>query len=319
MEKLIDKSGRRINYLRLSITEKCNLKCIYCSRYVQSDERKIGFMTPEEIERIVHIFQKIDRVKIRLTGGEPLLRSDIVEITKRLSKFHSVDSFLTTNGILLKRYAQLLKDAGLKRINISLDSLKEDVFKRITSGGNIKDVIEGIYQAKMVGFEPIKLNVVLLRGINDGEINSFIDFGERMGIIIRFIEVMPLGMKHWKRYFVSNDELISRLKGLFDKRYPIISDGPARYYKLKNGMEVGFISPISHNFCDTCSRLRITSDGFLRTCLVNGREYNLIGLLREGGSDDEIIEFLRKAIEEKQGCGDYSDITHFRPMVEIGG
>lgn len=317
MKKLIDRNGRRINYLRLSVTPRCNFRCIYCSK--KTEGLRTRFLTPHEIEKIVSILQKIDKLKIRLTGGEPLLREDIVEIVERLSRYSSVDVFLTTNGSLLKKYAKPLREAGLKRLNVSLDSLKPDVFKKITNSESFGDVLDGIYAAKDAGFYPIKINVVLLRGINDSEIFEFINFSERTGVIIRFIEVMPLGIDNWRRYFISNDEIIKKIDHIIDRSSGSIMDGPARYFKLKNGVELGFISPISHNFCDTCSRIRISYDGYLITCLVSGKEYDLLGLLRNGGDEAEIIRFIRKVIDEKPVSGDYGERLINRTMVEIGG
>jgi len=317
MKRLVDKKGRRVNYLRISVIPLCNMKCIYCykEKVVLNKER---MMSPSEIGKIVEIFSNLDEVKIRLTGGEPLLRNDIVDIVREIISRGINSLFITTNGALLKKYAFPLKEAGLKRINVSLDSLKEKNFERITGGGKLQEVLDGIEEAKKAGFESIKINVVLLRGINDDEIWDFISFAESNGFVLRFIEVMPVGLKNWERYFISQDEVFKKLSSAIDWKAPNVIDGPARYYKLKNGFEIGFISPISHNFCERCSRLRITYDGYLRACLLGGKEYDILSLLREG-KEEEVISVIKGAISEKPAKGISAEVSSGRRMVEIGG
>ena len=306
MIQLIDSYNRHINYLRISITDRCNLRCIYCMP--KEGISLIGhddILSYEELLRIACIAVKKGITKIRITGGEPLARKGVVQFVSALSGIQGIqDLSMTTNGILLSPAAQPLRSAGLKRLNISLDSLNPDKYTMITRGGDINQIIAGIKSAQEAGFSPIKINVVVIRGINDDEITSFAKLSMEKNLQVRFIEYMPVGMENgWeKERFVSSDEIRQRIKTIG----PLLelpsdnSSGPAQMYTIEGAQgRLGFISALSDHFCATCNRLRLTPDGKLRTCLFSDAEVDLKTKLRQGCSDDALADFINEAILSK--------------------
>ena len=326
---LLDPFRRKINYLRISITDRCNLRCRYCM-----PEEGISIiphqeiLTYEEILRVVRVFGTEGISKVRLTGGEPLVRKGIVNFVSRLSQIEEIkDLSLTTNGILLKEFGQDLKNAGLKRINISLDSLKKDRFFQITRKDEFEKVWAGIEEALRVGLSPIKINMVAIRGFNDDEIESFAQLTLGLPLIVRFIEYMPSGNgDEWKETdILTISQIMSHLKNV-GKLIPIPSDrwdGPAKRFQIEGALgEIGLIGAISSHFCDDCNRLRLTPDGKIRTCLFSDEEIDIKELLRNGGSDRDLKEKLFVALKKKPER--HSINTHQfkkcqRNMSAIGG
>lgn len=316
-----DSFGREINYLRISLTDRCNLRCKYCmpedgiEKFCHEE-----ILTLEEIYQITKSFVELGINKIRLTGGEPLARKGIVELISRVAKLPGVkDIAMTTNGILLKQYAQDLKDAGLNRVNISLDTLDKDRYKQITRGGNLKDALDGIKEAQRVGLKPIKINTVLIGGFNDEEIEDLVDITKEEIVDLRFIELMPIGEAvDWaKEKFVSNDIILERVKELSEVPREDISS-PAVYYKLPNGKgKVGIINPISCKFCDNCNRVRLTSSGKLKLCLHSNKEIDIKQALIDG---QDMKEFILESILKKEESHHLEDGEYIkRNMNQIGG
>jgi cyclic pyranopterin phosphate synthase len=337
MRKIKDNFQRTIDYMRVSVTDRCNLRCIYCMppegiRLIKHKE----ILSYEEIVRIVRIASGIGVKKVRITGGEPLARKNITYLIAAIKNIEGIeDMSLTTNGVLLERYAEELAEAGLDRVNISLDSFRSDKYREITRGGDIDVVLRGIASAEMAGLRPIKINVVPIRGFNEDEIEEFAKVTLKAPYQVRFIEFMPFGVKgiEWPEKYISTDEIKSIVEGIAPLTpVKIRKSGPARYFRFDNAPGiVGFISPISHHFCKECNRLRLTADGKLRPCLFSETEIDLKPSLRCGAHDDEIkrliklsIEIkpeghniriqnpeLRKLISEKE--------DYLRPMSKIGG
>ncbi len=325
---MVDAYGRRIDYVRISVTDRCNLRCRYCMpeegiKLFPHDE----LLSYEEIERAVRIMSRMGFSKVRLTGGEPLVRKDLHILVERLSSIERVrDVSLTTNGTLFYKFAKKLKDAGLRRINISLDSLRKDRFRWITRLGNLDDVLKSIDTAIEMGFHPVKINVVLIRGFNDDEIFDFAKFAMENPVTVRFIEYMPTGGQS----FWSVDKVVknSEVRKLLETRMKLVpSDddggGPAQVYAVVGGRgKVGFISPISSHFCSTCNRIRITSDGKVRPCLFSDLEFDIKSPMRRGMGDEEVASVIKEAIKSKpkaHGIFSFSFKKCQRPMTKIGG
>lgn len=320
---MLDTIGRKVNYLRISVTDLCNLRCKYCmpeeGLCKKSHE---DILRIEEIEDIVREGAKIGIDKVRITGGEPLTRRGIIELIGKISRIDGIkDLAITTNGLLLKKYANELKDAGLNRVNISIDSLDKEKYREITRGGNIKDVLEGIEAAKKAGLTPIKLNIVLIGGFNDDEIQDFVNLTRDEEIDVRFIELMPLGeASTWaKGHFIPNTIVLDR----FPELMPLWKEdkgSPAEYYKLPNGRgRIGLINPISNHFCSSCNRIRITSDGKIKPCLHSNDEINIRTLLKE---NIELTDIFKLAIESKPKEHMINDFEYqpvIRNMYQIGG
>lgn len=327
---LKDPSGRRIDYLRISVTDRCNLRCIYCmpSQGIRPVEYK-EILRYEEIIRIVRIASLLGVKKVRLTGGEPLRRRDITFLIKGISSIDGITEIgLTTNGLLLGKYAHSLKEAGLTRINVSLDSLDPSRYREITGGGDIETVLRGIEEAEMAGLTPISINMVPVKGINEDEIEAFAGLTLEKPYRIRFIEFMPIGAREFwspERYVPEEDirkriEKIGRLEPA-----DLNTGGPARYWRLPGARGViGFISALSNHFCNECNRLRITSDGKIRPCLFSETEIDLKPVLRGGGDDRELMRVMSLAVQCKPiGHGLSPDKKALnpvlRPMSKIGG
>ena len=303
---LLDPYHRKINYLRISITDRCNLRCSYCM-----PEQGIALiphhdiLNYEEILRIVRVFATEGISKVRLTGGEPLVRKGILDFVSRLSQIKGIEDLsLTTNGILLKPFALPLKEAGLKRVNISLDSLQPERFYQITRRDEFQRVWEGIEESLRVGLHPIKLNMVAIQGINDDEIESFARLTLHRPLIVRFIEYMPAGNgEEWKEGRVLTIPQIQKRIESVAKLMSIPSsqwDGPARRFRLEGAVgEIGLIGPVSNHFCDSCNRLRLTPDGKIRTCLFSDEEIDVKEILRHGGDDNDLKERLMIALKTK--------------------
>lgn len=316
-----DSFGRTISYLRISLTDLCNLRCKYCmpEKGVCKVEHK-DVLSLEEIYEVAKVFVSLGVNKIRLTGGEPLTRKGIVGLVDKIAKLDGVkDLAMTTNGILLKKYARDLKLAGLRRVNISLDTLDEKKYSQITRGGRLKDVLEGIEAAKSEGLTPIKINTVLIGGFNVNEIEDFVNLTKTEEIDIRFIELMPIGeaSKWAEENFVSNEVILNKVSAL-EKVERIDPSSPAVYYKLPYAKgRVGIINPISCKFCEYCNRVRLTSQGKLKLCLHSNEEIDLKDKLRKGENLEEIILNAVKSKPESHHLEDGQYISD--SMYQIGG
>jgi cyclic pyranopterin phosphate synthase len=320
----MDPFGRHIDYLRVSVTDRCNERCLYCMpKGYKGWAERADHLTADEIVRIVEQSTTLGFRKFRLTGGEPLVRKDIVEIARRIWDLPGVQTLgLSTNGVLLKDLAVPLKQAGVRSVNISLDALDPEVYRKLT-GGRLEDALEGIGAAAAAGFEVVKLNCVLLRGINDDQIVPLAKFGATLGMPVRFIELMPLapGGPVDDRHFLSVSDAMARLaehaplEPAQDKPH---GHGPARYY-LFQGAHVGFIGSVTcADFCTTCNKLRLTADGKLRPCLGRHGEIDLVPALR--GETAEVITAFEEAIANKPENHSFAeDFEVQRPMTAIGG
>lgn len=302
MTGIVDSSGRNIDYLRVSVTDRCNLRCLYCMPPEGVPKMLHGeILSYEEIRSVVRAAAELGIGKIRLTGGEPLVRTDLHRLVGMLSQIEGIRELsLTTNGTLLKKWAQELRRAGLSRINVSLDTLRADRFQYITRWGTLKDVLEGIRAAKETGFEPVKINTVVMRGTNDDELLDFAGMTYEEGCHVRFIELMPF---RGTAEFVPSTEL-RQLIGALGKLEPCASvtgNGPATYYRLAGARgTIGFINPLSDlSFCSRCNRIRLTPDGKLRPCLLGEDEIDLKGALRGNASPAELKRLILKAIASK--------------------
>ena len=305
-ERLTDMFARQISYLRISLTDHCNLRCQYCTpqegRIKLANEELLRY---EEILRVVRLAVSLGIEKVRLTGGEPLVRREVLSFIQELAQIPGLNDIrLTTNGVLLADHAEALKKAGISKLNISLDTLIPERFRQITGVDAFARVWAGISKARELGFSPLKLNVVALKGINDDEFIDFARLTLAEPLQIRFIEFMPIGASALcdKGRYISSQGIMDLLKPLGPLE-PVSAkrmDGPARIYRLAGAVgSLGFISPISHHFCDRCNRLRLTSEGRLRSCLLSDQEIDLRESLRSGASDEEIRALIIAAILNK--------------------
>ena len=304
--KLIDRFHRHINYLRISITDRCNLKCVYCvPRELVPKLSHEEILSYEEILRLVRIGTRMGISKVRVTGGDPLVRNGVYEFLKALTAIPKLrDVSLTTNGVFLRDNLQKIQDAGIKRLNISMDTLNREKFKVLSGRDAFDRVWEGIRKAERMGFSPIKLNVVALRGINEDELIDLAALSYTHPFHIRFIEYMPIGERILEiRKPLLAPEIQARIETL-GRLIPVqtgTDDGPARRFRLDGAMgEVGFISALSHHFCGTCNRLRLTADGQLRPCLLSDIQEDIKGPLRSGCSDRELSDIFLKTVRYKQ-------------------
>jgi cyclic pyranopterin phosphate synthase len=330
MALLSDKFGRPITDLRIAITDHCNYKCVYCR--TGNEGALYGDLPFDDYLRMARVLASLGIKKVRLTGGEPLLRKGIVEFVRSLSKLRSADGeplelALTTNGHLLAEMAQPLKDAGLERVTVSMDAVDPDRFARITRVANGYDrVLAGIRASKRAGLEPVKVNCVLLRGFNEDQIIPFGMFAREENVVLRFIEFMPLEEDRvWSPdVVVTLDEILERMaeyRPLVE--IPHARSETARRYRFDDGIgEIGIIAPVSHPFCGHCSRIRITSDGKIRTCLFSVWDHDLHAQMRRGASDAQLEEFIRDVVlhkEERHHIGEPDFVPASRTMVHIGG
>jgi GTP 3',8-cyclase len=330
MPGLTDKFGRAITDLRISVTDRCNYKCVYCR--TGNEGALYGDLTFAEYLRMARVFAGLGIRKIRITGGEPLLRGGVVDFIRDLAQLRNVegellDLALTTNGHLLSDMAQALKNAGLQRVTVSMDAVDPDRFARITRVPNGYDnVLAGIRAARRAGLWPVKVNCVLMRGFNEDQIIPFGMFAREEGVVVRFIEFMPLEEDRvWSpETVVTLDEIVRRMA----EYRPLVEiphgrSETARRFRFDDGIgEIGIIAPVSHPFCGHCSRIRITSDGKIRTCLFSVWDHDLHELMVRGASDDELAEFIRGVVqrkEERHHIGEPDFVPASRTMVHIGG
>jgi cyclic pyranopterin phosphate synthase len=329
-EPLIDAFGRLHTNLRVSVTDRCNIRCFYCmpNENVQFKPRN-EILAFEEIERFVRVVARMGVNKVRLTGGEPLVRSGVDTLVAKLASIPGVEDIaMTTNGIFLDEYAQKLKDAGLTRLNISLDTLSEETFIRISRREGLQRVLDGIFAAQQAGFEKIRLNAVAIKGITEAEVVPLGHFAREHGLELRFIEFMPLDAENrWQSDQVLSGETIREI--LEEEFGPLVAASrldpsqPAVDYIFADGVgRIGFINPVSQPFCHDCNRLRITAEGPVRNCLFSLVEWDARRLLRDGASDDEIAQLVRDCVAAKKP-GHGIDSPHFikpeRAMYQIGG
>lgn len=339
--RLRDKFGRSITDLRVSVTDRCNYKCVYCR--TGNEGAQYTELSIEDYLRMVRVFVSLGVEKVRLTGGEPLLRSGLVEMVRELAGMRtaflpdgsfangqgdSLDIALTTNGHLLEGLAQPLKDAGLNRITVSMDAVESETFSAITRvPQSFQKVLGGIRKAQTVGLGPVKVNCVLLRGFNDGQIEQFAEFSRKEGVIVRFIEWMPLEEdRSWKREtVVSMDEIVERLNAYrpLAELAPHTASETAKRFTFDDGLgEIGIIAPVSRPFCGHCSRVRLTSDGKIRTCLFSQSDHDLYGEMLRGGTDEELATYIRMIVMRKEArhhIGEPGFEKPSRSMVHIGG
>ncbi len=335
--RLRDRHGREITDLRLSVTDRCNFRCVYCRSGAGSGDggQPLGELSLADYSRMLRLFVSLGVEKIRFTGGEPLLRRGLVDLIRDTARLRSayapgvpLDLALTTNGHLLAPMARELKAAGLSRVTVSMDAVNPDTFAQITRVPNsFTRVRDGVRAAQDAGLGPVKINCVLLRGFNDGEIEAFAEFSRNEGVIVRFIEFMPLGEdRTWAAETVVRlDEIVERLTRV----RPVVAlpanqlSETARRYTFDDGKgEIGIIAPVSHPFCGHCSRIRLTSDGKIRTCLFSQTDYDLAGRMHRGVADDDLLGYIRQVVDRKEArhhIGEEGFLSPSRSMVQIGG
>ena len=301
---LVDKFGRSIDYVRISVTDRCDLRCSYCMpKHFRDFHEPEEWLTFDELERVVGAFARMGTRRIRLTGGEPLVRKNLPELAQRLSALPGLhDLSLSTNCTRMVKHAEALKAAGIGRVNVSLDSLNAGTFKTLT-GGKLEKVLDGLMAAKATGLNPIKVNMVLMKGVNDHEVESMVEFCARHGFTLRFIETMPVGdMGREASYqYVNLQDIKKRLSKSFELVPGVMpGGGPARYMNVVGtDITIGFITPMSQHFCETCNRVRLSVDGTIYTCLGQENNFELRPLLRQGISDCELEQAIRSAIDLK--------------------
>lgn len=317
---LIDQFGRTVDYIRLSITDRCDFRCLYCMSEEMSFLPRDEVLSLEECARLVKVFVSLGVKKVRITGGEPLVRKNAMWLFDEIGHLAGLKELvLTTNGSQLSQHAQALRKSGVKRINISLDSLNAERFKKITRVGELSKVLAGIQAAKQAGFENIKLNTVLMRGFNDDEASDLVKFAIEQEIDISFIEEMPLGEVDHTRgsTFVSNLETLAKLQSEYSLvSSTITTGGPARYWQVaKTQTKVGFISPHSHNFCESCNRVRITCKGELFLCLGQEGKVDLMPIMRAHPNDDApLVDAILGSMANKPKGHDF-DLKRAAPAV----
>ena len=329
--RLRDSYNRTITDLRLSVTDRCNYRCVYCR--TGEDGAQYSELPIADYARILRVFVSLGIEKIRLTGGEPLLRQGLLDLIRETAQFRSdfapsLDIALTTNGHLLAPLARPLREAGLSRITVSMDAVDSETFARITRvPGSFERVRDGIRAAQDAGLGPVKVNCVLMRGFNDSQIEAFAEFSRSEGVIVRFIEFMPLeeGRTWAPETVIPMDEIVARLNAV----RPLVELPPnhlsetARRFTFADGRgEIGIIAPVSRPFCGHCSRVRLTSDGKVRTCLFSQSDHDLVGLMHRGASDDDMRSWIRGVVERKEArhhIGEPGFLKPSRSMVHIGG
>lgn len=304
MKTITDKFGRSIDYLRLSVTDRCDLHCQYCLPRGHRDFKEpADWLSFDEIEQVIRVFGQLGTRRIRITGGEPLVRHHIPQLAERLAALPGIEDLsLSTNATRLAKYAVKLKQAGISRINVSLDTLHTERFKELT-GGKLHKVLDGLMSAKLAGFQPIKINMVVMRDVNEDEIEDMVEFCIEHDFTLRFIETMPVG--DTGRYATQHYMDLSIIRQRLEKKYELIpgnmaGGGPARYVQVAGTeLRIGFITPMSQHFCETCNRVRLSVDGTLYMCLGQEHNYPLRDLLRAGISDQELQEHILHAIDLK--------------------
>lgn len=323
---LTDPFGRNIEYVRLSVTDKCDLRCFYCLPKGFNDfEEPEHWLSFDEIERVIRAFGELGVHRVRITGGEPLVRKDIPQLAARLARLPGIDDLsLSTNAVQLAKHARALKDAGVTRLNVSLDSLQPERFQAIT-GGKLEKVLAGLQAAKAAGFHPVKINMVVMKGVNDDEVEDLVEYCIANDFTLRMIETMPMGEtgRDAARHYMDLQIVKQRLA----QRYELIptvmnGGGPARYFKVGgSNLRIGFITPISQHFCATCNRVRLSVDGTLYMCLGQEHNFELRPLLRAGISDADLRAAIIQAIALKPERHEFSDKPEkiLRFMSKTGG
>ena len=324
--KLQDRFGRSIDYVRLSVTDRCDLRCGYCMpKGFRGFEEPKDWLTFDEIDRLLGIFVRLGTRRVRLTGGEPLLRRNLPQLAQRLSALPGLDDLsLSTNATQLGKHAVALRAAGVDRINVSLDSLDRACMQQITGRDSLQPILDGLMAGKAAGFDPIKINMVAMRGINDGQIEAMAAFCIEQQFILRLIEAMPMGSTGRNASYMPLAPVRERLAARFDlvPQALELGGGPARYLATRDGRSsIGFITPMSQHFCATCNRVRLSVDGTLYLCLGQEQQFAFRPLLRDGASDAELEAALRAAIELKPQQHDFNTqpdkIVRF--MAQTGG
>jgi cyclic pyranopterin phosphate synthase len=328
--RLRDKYGRAITDLRIAITDRCNYRCVYCRTGNQG--ALYAELPISDYLRMARVFASLGITKVRITGGEPLLRAGLVEFVEQLAHLRTMygeplDIAITTNGHLLAEMVQPLKNAGLRRVTVSMDAVDAERFARITRVSNgFEAVLAGVRASRRAGLDPVKVNCVLLRGFNDDQIPAFGKFAREEGVVVRFIEFMPLEEDR-----VWSPEIVVRLEEILERmaqfrplvEIPHERSETARRYRFDDGLgEIGIIAPVSHPFCGHCSRVRVTSDGKIRTCLFSVFDHDLAAVIRRGGSDDDMAGFIRGVVQRKEArhhIGEADFVPASRTMVHIGG
>ena len=323
---LRDRFGRSIEYLRLSVTDRCDLRCTYCIptgfRDFEEPEHWLRF---DEIQRLVAAFARLGTRRVRLTGGEPLLRRDVASLASSLAAIDGIDDLsMSTNATQLAKHAPALRAAGVARINVSLDSLDRACMHRITGRDSHAQIMDGIMAGKQAGFDPIKINMVAMRGVNDGEIEAMAEFCIRNDFVLRLIEVMPMGVTGRDSAYLDLGTVQARLQERFDlvPQASELGGGPARYLATRDGRSsIGFITPMSQHFCATCNRVRLSVDGTLYLCLGQEERFEFRPLLRGGASDAELEAAIRQAIELKPQRHEFNERPEkiIRFMAQTGG
>jgi cyclic pyranopterin phosphate synthase len=322
MTSLIDPYSRTIDYLRLAVTDRCNLRCVYCMPQDGLELlRHEDVLSYEEILRFLGVCVRAGISKVRLTGGEPLVRKNLDYLIGEIAALRpALDISLTTNGLLLSQQAEALASAGLTRVNVSIDSLDPDTYHRITRIGNLSQALAGVEAAIDAGLEPVKINVVVLKHVNE-ELEAFVDLLRRLPVHIRFIEYMSPCGQFDESFYVSAEDVSKGLErfGSLEEAQAPVGAGPARYFKLAGAQGlIGFISPISSHFCPNCNRLRLTADGKMKTCLFSSEEQDIREIIRSGASDERVIETIRSSLNRKPR--DHGELASpGRTMSQIGG
>lgn len=327
MAALIDSFGRQIEYLRLSVTDRCDFRCFYCiPKGYKGFSGQEEHLTLEEYLRLVRIFTELGVNRFRITGGEPLVRRDIGPMIEQIAALPGVEELsLSTNASHLAQYAHTIKQAGIRRINVSLDSLQPAIFRQITQGGDLQQVLAGLMAAKAVGLHPIKINMVVMKGINAGEVADMVNFCLEHGFTLRFIETMPMGAggQAAQDHYLSLEVVRRELEQRFElEPARMVGSGPATYLKVVGGrLKMGFITPMSQHFCESCNRVRLSSAGTLYLCLGQNDHLQLRPLLRQGSSDSEIKQAIRVAIDHKPMRHDFNQQPQqvIRLMSKTGG
>lgn len=323
---LIDPFGRRIEYVRLSVTDQCDLRCFYCMPDDYHDFEEPGhWLRFDEIERVIRAFTRLGTRRVRLTGGEPLLRKNLPELARRLASLPGLEDLsLSTNATRLAKQATALRENGITRINVSLDSLRSDRFKSITRG-KLDKTLDGLMAARNAGFHPVKINMVVMKGVNDDEVEDMVEFCLEHDFTLRFIETMPMGDtgRNASQHYIDLEEIKARLASRYELLPGVMpGGGPARYVQVAGtNLRIGFITPISRHFCETCNRVRLAVDGTLYMCLGQEHSLALRPLLRQGISDDELQQTLRDAIALKPERHEFRDRPEqvVRFMSKTGG
>ncbi|HHL45474.1 MAG TPA: GTP 3',8-cyclase MoaA [Gammaproteobacteria bacterium] len=332
MQSLIDSFGRRIDYLRVSVTDRCNYRCFYCIPSEGADTAaRSDFLSYEELTRLIRLFSELGVSKVRFTGGEPLMRRDMVELVRQVAALPGIhDLSLSTNAHLLEQHALTLRESGVSRVNISLDTLDPVTFADITRGGELAVVLRGIDAALAAGMQPVKLNMVIMKGINDHEIEAMLDFAVGRGADLRFIETMPIGTAGRDgaaSHYYPASKVLERVRKQCGEDLVAVKGakgaGPANYYQIGAGpVRIGVISAMSRHFCEGCNRVRLTAKGELVLCLGQEDTVPLGMALRQGWSDAQLTRAILDAIArkpERHEFGEKEDVVRFRDMSTIGG